>query len=130
MPILALFQWHGDPEALIAAYDRELEDAPSVTLDQPSRTLHVFARGEDGAVVVDLWESEEDFRRMVDDPEFQRNVEASGWPSEPDVEILEVHATMPWNAGTRRSSSDSSLPPDDTEGDEGRTGRGYRRVTP
>jgi hypothetical protein len=94
MPILALFQWHGDPEALIAAYDRELEDAPSVTLDQPSRTVHVFARGEDGAVVVDLWESEEDFRRMVDDPEFQRNVEASGWPSEPDVEILEVHATI------------------------------------
>jgi hypothetical protein len=130
MPILTLFRWQGDPEALIAAYDRELEDAPSVTLDQPSRTLHAFARGEDGAVVVDLWESEQDFRRMLDDPEFQRNVEASGWPGEPDVEIFEVHATMPLNAGRRRSSSDSSLPLDDTEGDEGRPGRGYRHVTP
>jgi hypothetical protein len=71
MPILALFQWHGDPEALIAAYDRELEDAPSVTLDQPSRTLHVFARGEDGAVVVDLWESEEDFAAWSTTPNFR-----------------------------------------------------------
>ena len=95
MPILALFRWQADPDALIAAYERELADAPSVTLDQPSRTLHVFARGEDGAVVVDLWESEEDFRCMIDDPEFQRNVEASGWPGEPDIEIFQVHATMP-----------------------------------
>jgi heme-degrading monooxygenase HmoA len=45
-------------------------------------------------VVVDLWESEDDFRRMVDDPEFQANVEASGWPGEPDIEILQVHASM------------------------------------
>jgi hypothetical protein len=52
-------------------------------------------------VVVDLWESEEDFARMVDDPEFQRNVEASGWPSEPDVEMLGAHATMPLNARAR-----------------------------
>jgi hypothetical protein len=36
---------------------------------------HVFARGEDGAVVVDLCESEEDFRRMIDDPEFQKKVD-------------------------------------------------------
>jgi hypothetical protein len=95
MPILALFRWQADADALVAAYDREMEDAPSVTLDQPRRTLHVFARGENGAVVVDLWESEEDFNRMVDDPEFERNVEAADWPGEPEVEIFQVHATMP-----------------------------------
>jgi hypothetical protein len=61
----------------------------------PSRTLHVFARGQNGAVVVDLWENEEDFKRMVDDLEFQRNVEASEWPVEPEVEIVQVHATVP-----------------------------------
>jgi hypothetical protein len=46
-------------------------------------------------VAVDLWENEEDFQRMVDDPEFQRNVEASDWPGEPEVEIFQVHATTP-----------------------------------
>jgi hypothetical protein len=95
MPILALFRWQADPDALVAAYDREMKDAPSVTLDQPRRTLHVFARGENGAVVVDLWENEEDFQRMVDDPEFRRNVAAANWPGQPEVEIFQVHATMP-----------------------------------
>jgi hypothetical protein len=33
MPILALFRWHADPDALVAAYDREMKEAPSVTLD-------------------------------------------------------------------------------------------------
>ena len=95
MPILALFRWLGDADALVAAYDREMQDAPAVTLDQPRRTLHVFARGENEAVVVDLWQSDKDFQRMMDNPEFRRNVAASGWPSEPDVRVYEVHATMP-----------------------------------
>ena len=90
MAILALFRWQADPNALVAAYDREMEDAPPVTLDQPTRSLHVFARGDDGAVVVDLWENEEDFRRMTEDREFRANVEAAGWPGEPEVEVFQV----------------------------------------
>jgi hypothetical protein len=106
MPMLALFRWQDDAAALVAAYDREMMDlggvrwgplptASAVTLDQPRRKLHVFAQGENGAVVVDLWESEDDFRRMFDAPEFKRNVAASDWPSEPEVEVYHVHATMP-----------------------------------
>jgi hypothetical protein len=95
MPILALFRWQADPDALVAAYDREMKEAPSVTLDQPTRTLHVFARGKEGGVVVDLWENEEDFHRMAEDPTFLANVEGAGWPAEPDVEVFQVHATMP-----------------------------------
>jgi hypothetical protein len=95
MPILALFRWHGDPDALLGAYDREMTDPPAVTLDQPRRKLHVFANAEKGAVVVDLWESEDDFLRMFDARDFKRNVAASDWPSEPEIEIYQVHATMP-----------------------------------
>ena len=95
MPILALFRWQGDPDGLVGAYDREMMDPPAVTLDQPRRNLHLFARGGNGAVVVDLWESEDDFRRMFDDPDFKRNVASSDWPSEPEVEIYQVHANMP-----------------------------------
>jgi hypothetical protein len=32
---------------------------------------------------------------MIDNSEFQRNLEAAGWPSEPEVTIYEVHATLP-----------------------------------
>ena len=70
MPILVLFAWRGQPDSLVAAYHREMADAPRVTVDQPQRTLHVFASREDGAVVMDLWENEDGFRRMMGDPEF------------------------------------------------------------
>ena len=93
MPILVLFAWRGQPDALAAAYHREMADAPSVTVDQPQRTLHVFASREDGAVM-DLWENEDGFRRMMDDLEFRRNVEAAEWPSDPEVEIYQVRATI------------------------------------
>ncbi len=95
MPMLALFRWRGDADALVAAYDREMMDPPAVTLDQPRRRLHVFAHGDNGAVVVDLWENEDDFRRMFEAAEFKRNIAASDWPSEPEVEVYQVHATMP-----------------------------------
>jgi hypothetical protein len=94
MPILVVFAWRGQPDSLVAAYHREMADAPSVAVDQPQRTLHVFASREDGAVVMDLWENEDGFRRMMDDLEFRRNVDAADWPSEPKVEIYEVRATM------------------------------------
>lgn len=58
------------------------------------KDLACFASREDGAVVVDLWENEDGFRRMRDDREFRRNVEAADWPNEPKVEIYHVRATM------------------------------------
>jgi heme-degrading monooxygenase HmoA len=45
-------------------------------------------------VVVDVWETEADFRKMMDDPEFQKNEDAAGWPSDPTVETYEVHAVI------------------------------------
>jgi hypothetical protein len=50
-------------------------------------------------VVVDVWESVEDFHKMVKDlqAEYENNPEAAGWQPEPQVlEIYEVHATIPW----------------------------------
>ena len=32
MAILALFRWQADADALVAAHDREMEDAPSVVV--------------------------------------------------------------------------------------------------
>jgi hypothetical protein len=68
--------------------------ATTKILDTSAPLATFFAAREDGAVVVDLWENEDRFHRMRDDPEFRRNVEAAGWPSEPKVEISEVRATM------------------------------------
>ncbi len=94
MSILVLFKWEGDPDELLAAYDRELKHP--VPSEQPRRVSHTCARADGGIVVVDVWESKEDFQEMIDDPEFRENTEAAGWPTEPQLlEIYEVHATIP-----------------------------------
>jgi hypothetical protein len=86
MSVVAVFRWKGDPDALLAAYDRELQHA--VPREQPRRVTHICARSDNGVVIVDLWETEEDLQRMMENPEFQRNLEAAGWPSAPIVQTL------------------------------------------
>jgi hypothetical protein len=95
MSVLVLFSWEGDPDELLAAYDRELEHP--VAREQPRRLSHTCARSDDGVVIVDVWQSREDFQTMMDDPEFQKNLQAAGWPTEQPqlVEVYEVHASIP-----------------------------------
>ena len=45
-------------------------------------------------VIVDLWETE-DLRSMQENPEFLRNLQAAGFPSDPTETIYEVHVTIP-----------------------------------
>jgi hypothetical protein len=94
MSVLVLFRWEGDPDELLAAYDREMEHP--VARVQPRRISHTCAIADDGMVIVDMWHSREDFQKLMEDPEFQENLQASGWPSEPQgVEVYEAHATIP-----------------------------------
>jgi hypothetical protein len=60
MAVLVLFQWIGDTEHLLATYDRELQHP--VPREQPRRIAHTCAGTDDGMVIVDVWESEEDLR--------------------------------------------------------------------
>src|SRR5918912_2469746 len=92
MPVLALFRYEGDPDKLLAGYDREL--AHPVPREQPRRISHTCGRADHGMVIVDVWESAEDLQKMLDDPEFQKNLEASGNPEPQLFEVLEVHATI------------------------------------
>ena len=46
-------------------------------------------------MIVDVWESAEDFHKMANDPVFQ-SPEAADWQPKPQVlEIYEVHNTIP-----------------------------------
>ena len=93
MSVLAVFRWEGDPDALIAAYDRKLQH--SVPREQPRRVTHICARAENEFVIVDIWETEDDLQSMQNNPEFLRNLEAAGFPSDPTEQIYQVHATIP-----------------------------------
>jgi hypothetical protein len=94
MSVLVLFRWEGDPDEHLAAYDREFENP--IPREQPQRISHTCVRADDGVVIVDVWHSREDFQKMMNDPEFQKNLEAAGWPTRPQLlEVSEVHASIP-----------------------------------
>jgi hypothetical protein len=96
MSVLVLFRWHGDPHHLLATYDRELQHP--VAREQPRRVSHMCAATDDGMVIVDVWESEEDFRAMKADAEFQQNLRDSGTPEPDTLDVWPVHASVPYSA--------------------------------
>ena len=93
MSVLVLFRWTGDPDHLLASYDRELQHP--VPREQPRRLSHTCARTDDGMVIVDVWKSEEDFRAMTADPKFQQNLRDSGTPEPDRLDVWPVHAAIP-----------------------------------
>jgi len=109
MPVLALFRYEGDPNELLAAYDREL--AHPVPREQPRRISHTCARADHGMVIVDVWESAEDLEKMLDDPAFQKNLEASGAAKPQLFEVYQVHATIPSLSPTQVASSRTAEKP-------------------
>lgn len=93
MAVLVIFRWQGDADKLLAAYDQELRHP--VAREQPKRISHTCARTENGMAIVDVWESEEDFRTMMDDPAFQENLRESGASAPDSMEVFPVHASIP-----------------------------------
>jgi ketosteroid isomerase-like protein len=93
MSVLVLFRWKGDPDHLLASYDRELQHP--LPREQPRRQSHTCARADDGMVIVDVWESEDDFRTMTANPEFQQNLRNSGTPEPDGLDVWPVHASIP-----------------------------------
>ena len=55
MTVLVLFKWEGNPDELLAAYDRELEHR--LPREQPRRISHTCAQADGGLVIVDVWQS-------------------------------------------------------------------------
>jgi hypothetical protein len=80
--VLAVFRWEGDPDALIAAYDRELQH--SVPRGQPHRVTHICARGENEVVIVDIWETEDDLPEHAEQPEVPAEPRSRRLPLGPD----------------------------------------------
>jgi hypothetical protein len=64
--VLVFFKWEGDPDQHLAAHDREMMH--SVPREQPRRISHTCARGDDGIVIVDVWESAEAFYERLTIP--------------------------------------------------------------
>jgi hypothetical protein len=83
---LGTYTFNGDPDDLLARYDRMMAGFP-----QESLLVHVCVRGVDGITVIDTCPSEAEFGAFSRSPEFRAALDAVGLP-EPTVDrIGEVH---------------------------------------
>lgn len=87
MPVLAIINLDGDPDALLKMYDQ----MDAATGDVPTTGLisHVAARTATGLTMADLWESAELLEAYMADPTFETELQRAGFP-EPRVEVYPV----------------------------------------
>jgi len=90
MPVVMKMKWDGvTPEQYDDAREKvRWEQEPA------EGGLHHVAWFENGALmVIDVWETAEDFQRFVDQ-RLMPGVEAIGIPGQPEVDIQPVHAVF------------------------------------
>ena len=83
---LGTYTFNGDPDELLARYDRMMAGFP-----QESLLVHLCVRGADGITVIDTCPSEPEFRAFSTSPEFHAALGAVGLPEPAINRIGEVH---------------------------------------
>jgi hypothetical protein len=99
MAVLMIAKFSGDPKQLKSAYDA----ADAALLAQTGSSVppgvfrHTCAVSGDALYIVDVWESEEAARSIVESDQFDEVLRSAGFPSpkEAEIEFLDVHAVQP-----------------------------------
>jgi hypothetical protein len=86
MSVLSVVTLKGDPERVVTYYGAvELESA------KESRISHTWATVDDGVVVADWWESEDDLHSFIEKLQLRQGID----DKQGHVEVLEVHTASP-----------------------------------
>ena len=100
MQRLTIIRTPGDPDRLLETKRQHIDPVMERKAGDYGHILHVAARGPDGLVVVNLWESEEGSEQAAQDPEIQqaRNAlaesgVASGPPDFSHYEVVDFRQT-------------------------------------
>jgi hypothetical protein len=91
MPDTIIARFAGDPDDLAERYQKQfgmLMEAAGGT-PPPGLIAHTCTKTADGLVIIDAWDSADDWRAMADGEAFQTSLEESGLP-EPEVEFGEL----------------------------------------
>lgn len=86
-----IVRFAGDPADLAARYHRQFTSLMAAAGENPPEGLiaHTCTRTADGLVIVDAWESADQWRAMVESDAFRNSVAESGLP-EPQAEFGEL----------------------------------------
>ena len=83
---LGTYRFDGDPDELLAAYDRMMAGFPTDAL-----LVHLCVRRRDGITIIDTCPSAADFRSFTTSPEFHAALAAAGLPAPEIDEMGPVH---------------------------------------
>ena len=93
MSVLVVGKFQGDTEAFRAALQERADEFASIGERARSQGAihHRFGIGEGFVIVVDEWESAEQFQAFFSDPELQAFIASTGaLPGPPDLSISEA----------------------------------------
>jgi hypothetical protein len=84
---LGIYDLDGDPDELLAAYDRVMAGMPDDQIH-----FHACAVRENGITIYDACPTKEAFEKFSTSAEFRSAAEAAGLPSPSKIEGLPLHA--------------------------------------
>jgi hypothetical protein len=90
---LGIYEFTGNPDDLLPAYDRLMETIPPGNV-----SWHLCAVRDDGIMILDTCPSEALFQSFSENPAFHEAIAASGLP-EPRITGLPVHAARATQSG-------------------------------
>jgi hypothetical protein len=91
MAVLSMMRIPGDPDELAAKMREHLAGAAELAQKHGGLANFVARDGENGLLVVNVWESEEGRHAMAEEPEIQEGLRAAGFPP-PAFEGYELFA--------------------------------------
>ena len=105
MPVLSMMRMLGDPEDLLQRIREHVEPVTERHALTHGALLNVVTRdGDNGILIVNLWETEEGRHAMAEEPEIREAVAKAGLPA-PAFEGYEVLAMR----GTEKLSEHATI---------------------
>ena len=90
MPVVSMMRIAGDPDDLNARLDEHLRPISDRLAAQHGGLLNIVARdGDNGILVINVWETEEGRHAMASEPEIREALAAADFPA-PDFEGYEI----------------------------------------
>lgn len=93
MAVVSIMELQGDADEVFAKMEstRELADRKA---REYGGIASIIARTDDGAMIINLWETEEGRHKMADDPEMRAQMEETGFtPNFKAYEVLSYRTT-------------------------------------
>jgi hypothetical protein len=101
MAVVSMMRFAGNPDELNAKMKQHIAPVSEELAEKHGGAINIVARdGDDGLLVINVWETEEGRHAMAEEPAVQDALRAAGFPAPAftGYEILELRVTDRANA--------------------------------